>query len=223
MTASGMSAGNTDTGNLQCVITDAYGQQAIENVSVSFTYLPPLTQTYTAAQNVTVPAGYTTAVVEEWGGSGGSQGGSGGSICTAQSGAGSGAGAYARSQFAVTGGQTIQITQVGVGGAAGATSYGVGTAGTATVVVFGASTITANGGQPGNNSGGAGGSASGGNQANISGGAGSAREINGGTGLGGVTPNGIYGNNPASYGNGAHGGLRGGSAGAPGLVVVRFS
>src|SRR6185437_785596 len=77
MTASGMSAGNTDTGNLQCVVTDAYGQRALVNVSVSFTYLPPLTNTYTSAQNVMVPSGYSNAVIEGWGGGGGGQGGTG--------------------------------------------------------------------------------------------------------------------------------------------------
>ena len=220
MTASGMSAGNTDTGNLQCVITDSYGQRAIENVSVSFTYLPPLTNTYTTAQNVTVPNGYTTAVVEEWGGGGGGQGGSGGSLCTATEGAGAGAAGYARSQFSVTGGQTIQITQVGVAGTPGATGFGVGTAGTATSVTVGGATLTANGGQPGNGSGGAGGTASGGNQANLTGASGKGV----GQGAGGIATSGIYGNNsPAINGDGGDGGFRAGFAGKGGLVIIRFS
>jgi hypothetical protein len=224
LTASGMTAGNTDTGNAQCTVTDALGQQAQVTVSVSFTYLPPETFTYATAQTVTVPNGYSNAVIEEWGGGGGGQGGTG-SLCTAQPGAGGGGAGYVRHQVAVTGGESITISAVGAAGAEGFGNGGVGTAGTATVVVVAGVTLTANGGQPGNNSaGGTGGTASGGNQANVTGGTGAPFRT---TGAGGVTQHGVYSNTGGNAnGYGGEAGFQGsqpGQNGGAGLVSIRFT
>jgi hypothetical protein len=221
-TASGMSPGNTDTGNGQCVVTDAFGQTAIVNVSVSFTYLPPVLRSYTSGSGSdTVPAGYSTVVIEVWGGGGGGQEG----FLGTGVGAGGGAAGYSRSQYSCTGGQTIDYS-IGTGGTGGTSGDGApgtnGNASTASSGSLGIITMTANGGIGGTSSGGgAGGTASGGNQANTTGGAGSASRT------GGLAANGVYANNPASNGDGGRGGGSSGtvvgSNGSAGLVTFRYS
>ena len=229
-TASGMSAGNTDTGTATCTVTDALGQTASVHVGVSFTYLPPLKRTYTSGSGTeTVPNGYSTVEIEVWGGGGGGAQGAG-TLDTAQNGAGAGAGGYTRSGYAVSGGETLHWS-VGSGGTGGDTGAGsAGTAGGNSVVSSGSlsiTTMTGDGGQPGTNAGtgfGLGGSATGGNQANVAGGNGTAGGTN--TGAGGVSANGVYANNPATNGNGGNGGFDAssvGSNGAGGLIVFRYS
>ena len=222
LSASGMSPGHTDVGIGTCVVTDALGQTTNAAITSSFTYLPPILSSYTSAQNVTVPAGYSTAIIEGWGGGGGGQGGNGGSIDTGQNGAGGGGAGYFRHEITVSGGQTIQISSVGAGGSGGAVGFGVGTAGGETLVITPTATnLIANGGQPGDTTGGAGGSATGANQANITGGAGGNEYP--ATGAAGTTQSGVYGNNPASNGNGGAGFVKAGRSGISGIVIIRFS
>lgn len=216
----GSTGGSTSTATMNCAITVS-GNTYTCSSSVSYTQNTSILHTFTTSGTETVPAGYSNAVVEVWGGGGGGQGGNG--VIGGEKGAGAGAGGYSRSSFSVTGGQTMTIT-VGAGGTGGASSFGVGTTGGTSKVVFGSSTLTANGGKPGNyTSGSQGGTASGGNQANTTGGAGSYDPGDGGTGDGGNATNGVHSNNPATYGDGGSGYYQTGRAGQSGYVSIYYT
>src|SRR5450631_1892233 len=114
-------------------------------------FVGPVTHTYNAAGTYsdTIPAGASNVVIEDWGASGSGDVGTG-SGCGANSGQGAGSGAYARSSYTVSGhaGQTISITV----GTAGAPSGNAGTSSTVSSGTFSVTTMTAPGGQGGNNS-----------------------------------------------------------------------
>lgn len=216
----GSTGGSTSTVTLNCAQT-INGVVYSSSSTISYTQNTSILRTYTSSGTDTVPAGYSTATVEGWAAGGGGQGGNG--MIGGDKGAGAGAGGYFRSQFSVTAGQTFGIT-VGAGGTAGSSGFGVGGPGGTTTVTFGASTMTANGGQPGDlTSGSQGGTASGGNQANVTGGNGSFDTPDGGTGDGGSAQNGVNANNPAVYGKGGSGSFRTGNGGQGGLVAIYYT
>lgn len=218
----GSTAGSTSAVTINCAQT-INGNVYSSSATVNYTQNTNLLRTYTGGSGTeTVPAGYSTVVVEIWGGGGGGQGGAG-SLCTITKGAGGGASGYSRSQFTVTAGDTFSYA-IGGGGAGGAGNSGVGGVGGNTVVSGLSNTLTAFGGQPGNISGGSGGSASGGNQANTTGGAGGASGSSGGAA--GVASNGVNANNPAVDGDGGGGGrgaTHAGSAGAGGMAAFFYT
>jgi hypothetical protein len=141
--------------------------------------------------SVTVPFGANSVIIEAWGGGGGASA----TGYTASYAAGGGSGAYVRSQYSCSGGQTLNYS-VGTFGGANVNNNGVaGTASTVTSGTLAITSISAGGGSGASGSG-AGGIASGGNQVNTNG--------NPGTnlGAGGVAPVGVHANNPATYGKG---------------------
>lgn len=190
-----------------------------------------LTRIYTTPTTAfeTIPAGYTSCLIEVGGGSGGGGtrfiGGSG----TIGGGGGGGSAAYTRQTVSVAGqgGNTMQYT-VGAGG-------GIDFNGGNSVVssgTFSLTTLTAGGGFPGANAtsvnapgaGGAGGTATGGS-VNVSGNSGTAGESNAGGGLGGDGGAGVPGIN---YGGGKGGRGAGsqpapGTAGVAGYIVFQYS
>lgn len=217
-TASGMSAGNTDTGTGKCTVTDSLGQQTAVNVPVSFAYSPPApTQaTHTSGSGTqTVPAGYNQVIIEIASPGGG---GEGGFVQTSPhafyGGSGGDSGTYCRSLYACSPGQTLNwsIGSPGAGGAGG--DYGApGFGGTATVSSgsLGITTMTAPGGNTGN-------APTGGNQANTTFNSGTAGGLNS-TGTGG---SGQTGEHIAGIGGGGNGGLGSGAGQSGGNGIISF-
>ena len=167
---------------------------------------------YTTSGSFVAPAGVTTIQVEAYGAGGG--GGYGGTSNKDGGGGGGGGGYSKNTTVSVTAGTLYTIT-IGAQGA-GATTSGTpnGTSGGNTIAIFGATTITANGGIGGfgYSNGGAGGSA--GTGSTFNGGAGGAglngAGSGGGGGAGGTTSNGGNGSVPTG------GTAGGGNAGAGG-------
>lgn len=187
-------------------------------------------QVFTASGTFTTPANTNTNTVFKFTVVGGGGGGGGGQT---QQGSGGGAGATAIfwGSGLAAGNATTTVT-VGGGGSAGV-GAGNGGIGTASSIVFNATTVTANGGAGGLNAagsgGGAGGTASNGTL-NIQGGGGGAgfpTTSQGGTGgnsslgAGANSPgNGVGGPTGGNYGGGGAGGGTGGSGGGGGGGVV---
>lgn len=170
----------------------------------------PFTRAYNTPGSAveSIPAGYTTLTIEDFGGSGG------GNIAS-PIGNGGGAGGYAKSTYTVTGagGQTINYTV----GSAGSTG-GNGTASTVSSGTFAVTTMTANGGNGATaGSGGNGGTASGGNVTNTTGTNGATYPP---TATGGAGITGTYGTG-SSGGNGAA--FSPGNPGGPGLVIFHYA
>jgi hypothetical protein len=183
-----------------------------------------------------VPNGVTLIEVTVLGGGGG---GGGGQAAGSNGGGGGGGGGAARSFLSVTPGGTHTFT-IGAGGTGGGTNN-AGTAGAASTWVFGAVTLTGNGGGGGlegsaNGVGGAGGGATGGSF-NTTGDAGGTTNLDPAGGQGGVSRvRGAYAAPPAAsaggdgpdYGAGGAGGAGSGGvgyaggAGAAGAVIVRW-
>jgi hypothetical protein len=175
----------------------------------------------------TIPAGFTTVLIEAWGASAGGGGGAGTppSPPLGAGGGGGGSGAYVRSSYPVAGlgGQTLAFTVGGLG--SGGILGTDGTVGGDTTIVSGTMTITsidAGGGQPGLHapnsvtagSAGAGGTAIGGTLINSNGNSGSPGVRNS-TGQGGRGGPGIPGIN--------NGGAPGGSGGDPSGLNIGFN
>ena len=171
----------TATATLQCVTTVA-GTNYTNTASLSYQNttaggaFTPVLRTYTSGSSVTetAPTGATNVVIEVWGGGGGGGHGQGRIItCTNVPGYAGGSSGYARSSYAVSGGQTLVYT-VGAAGAGAATIGSTGSTGGASTVSSGTkavTTMTVNGGggsQDGTTYG-AGGTASGGNAVNTTG------------------------------------------------------
>lgn len=219
-TASGMTAGNTDTGTGQCTVTDALGQQALANVPVSFAYSPPSpTQaTYTSGSGTqTVPPGYNTVVIEIASGSGGGEGGYfDNSTHQSYGGQGGDSATYCRSQYSCHAGQTLDYS-VGIGGTGGTgRNYGPPGAGSASTVSSGTLSITAMN-APGGNTGNA---PTGGNQANTTYNPGTAGSLNT-SGTGGAAISGEHISAPAGGKGGL--GVGNGTSGSNGIVSFYFS
>lgn len=223
-TVSGMTAGNTDTATGHCLVTDSLSQTTTVNVSLSFTYLPPITRVYTnqAAAVDTVPSGYSQAVIEGWGEGG--HGGAGYGTIPSENfwgGGGGSAGGYFRKTIAITSadwGKTIDISATNV---AAATVVSSGTLSiptlTANIGVAGGAASSGSGGTAGT----PGGSASGGD-VNTTGPSGTAGAFQS-NGNGGAGTSGVYG---GPYGGGGFGGVAGGSPGGSGQsagVTIHYS
>jgi hypothetical protein len=217
-TASGMSAGNTDTGTGKCTVTDSLGQQTTVNVPVSFAYSPPSpTQaTHTSGSGTqTVPSGYNTVLLEVASPGGGGEGGFFDSS-TRQSfgGEGGDSGTYCRSLYSCHAGQTLNWS-IGSPGAGGpGDNFGApGAGGTASISsgTLSITTMTAPGGNTGN-------APSGGNQANTAFNSGTAGGLNS-RGSGGTGQTGVH---ISSEGAGGNGGLGVGAGVAGGIGIISF-
>lgn len=202
-------AGQTISGTMYCTISDGVTSANTNTVNWSIQNTTPA---FSGAQHVytsgsgteVVPTGATNVIIEENGG------GVGGGNGITQSGVpktgyGGGSGAYCRSVYTCSGGQTLAYV-VGAGGAAE-------TSGTASTVSSGTLAITTMTAASGTSA--QGGTASGGNQANTSGGAG-AQPL--GSGTAGVPPAGEYYNTGQTAGAGGRGGTGAGNPGSPGVA-----
>jgi hypothetical protein len=109
----------------------------------------PTVEFRTSSATITIPTGYTKALVTLWGGSGGGGGAKGnGSGNAAAAGSGAGAGALKKLLTGLTPGNTLALT-IGAAGAAGATTPANGGNGGNSSLASGTETITtltANGG-----------------------------------------------------------------------------
>jgi len=188
---------------------------------------PPGTQVFASSGTFTVPNGVTSVEVEVWGGGGGSMDSSGAGVFTN----GGGGGGYSRERIhGLVPGATVTVT-VGAGGTASASGVVGGTGGTSSFGSYCSAT------------GGVGSSITIGNGANAGAGSGGDLNLNGGLG-GGAIPSVNAGNGGDAAGGGGSGGWGGqsvsnagvvpgggaggagaglvGSAGAAGMVVVRW-
>jgi len=196
---------------------------------------PGVTRIYTTpgSGTETIPAGFTTLVVEVFGAGGGGGARFGDDISDA-GGGGGGSGGYSRTSISVAGAGTQTMSYfVGSGGAPTGGTGASGTASTVSSGTFTITAITANGGAGGTaatslsapGSGGAGGTASGGTVVNTSGHTGNNGQTPAGGGFGGTGGTGIPGVN---YGGLAGGNGRGGigdpaTTGGNGAVVFSYS
>ena len=169
----------------------------------------------------TIPAGYTTMMIEVIGAGGGGSKGVGTGMAAAYGGDGA-SGALARSTYTITGhsGQTISWT-VGSGGTGGSGGTAA-TDGTSSAATSGTFSITAMSGGPGTHgtvsTGGTGGSGSGGNLANLTGPAGGVDD--------GVFPTPLPSLYGGSYGGGGAAGYTSsgaGFSGGNGAVIFHYS
>lgn len=181
----------------------------------------PVTVNYTTVGSFTetAPTGATNVVIEVWGG--GAQG-MGVSKVATKGGAGGAAGGYSKSSYAISGGQTLNLT-VGAGGDGGGTTTPV--AGGASSCSSGSksiTTMTANGGT-GSSTGGVGGAASGGNQANGTGNAGSTAYDDVGGAPGDPNDGGQYLAGQGGWGADASGVIMVGQGGGRGMVRFYYT
>ncbi len=217
-TGSGMTQGNTYTGIARCTVTDGYGQQTTVSVSVSITCVAnPVQHTYTSGSGTeTVPGGGYNAVIIEIASPGG--GGEGGyfneGLRESFGGEGGDSGTYCRSQYSCAAGKTLVYVNGTPGAGGPGPNYGAPGYGTTSTVSSGSlaiTTMTAPGGNTGNNP-------SGGNQANTPFNTGAAGSENH-AGAGGAALAGEY---ISGYGNGGLGGLGPGSGESGGGGIISF-
>lgn len=184
----------------------------------------PFTRTYTANATETIPAGYTTAIVEVWGCT--SSGGNGltnnRSPFNQNTGGGSSSGSYCRTSYTVSaqGGNTLTVT-VPAAGSSSATTVVEGTATGFTSMSAPAGTVGTSATFVSNGAGGAAPSvATGGTAANTAGNAGTSGTLGG---AGGAALTGVNGFGSAGGNGGTGNGSVNRTAGGSGKVVIHYS